>query len=249
MGKICLIVNVACCILKYLDFVRGAVLSQSQQDADAGLQVLPRADATHIPVQAAQSQRVARPRHHVTSRLQPATTPTHTHTHTRRNSEASRGMGTLHVNLCYTDRQQSSYIHSHPHYIQYIKYCMCVKVWLYERHLVLIEAVLCHPGDEGGLTHHLCHPPQSLPGSAAKDGVRVVQRPHHQRQGWLPHLLWAQGALVLCQALQTPRGREENSLSTVPKDTQYNTEVCEFRNSGERLLICVFNIFIDWNSA
>ena len=66
---------------------------------------------------------------------------------------------------------------------------------------LLVEAVLGHPGDEGGLSHHLGHPAQGLPSRAAQDGVGVVQGPHHQGQGRLTHLLRPQGALVLRQAL------------------------------------------------
>ena len=62
---------------------------------------------------------------------------------------------------------------------------------------LLVEAVLGHPGDEGGLPDHLGHPAQGLPGCAAQDGVGVVQGAHHEGQGRLTHLLGTQCALVL----------------------------------------------------
>lgn len=49
--------------------MRGGVLRQGEQDADAGLEVLTRTDATHVAVQATQSQRVAGSGDDVSSRL------------------------------------------------------------------------------------------------------------------------------------------------------------------------------------
>lgn len=67
---------------------------------------------------------------------------------------------------------------------------------------LLVKAGLCHSSDEGGLSHHLSHPAQSLSSSTAQDRIGIVQSSHHQGQGWFTHLLRAQSALVLSQTLQ-----------------------------------------------
>lgn len=55
----------------YLHFRRSAVLCKSQKNADARLQMLPRANPTNITMKAAKSKRMARSGHHIASRFQP----------------------------------------------------------------------------------------------------------------------------------------------------------------------------------
>jgi len=57
----------------YLYYRRVKVLCECQQYGDASVEVLAGAHAAHIPVQAAQGQRVPCPTHHITGRLQPDT--------------------------------------------------------------------------------------------------------------------------------------------------------------------------------
>ena len=51
----------------HLYYRRVEVLSESQENADAGVEMLARSHATHIAVQTAQGQRVAGSTHHISS--------------------------------------------------------------------------------------------------------------------------------------------------------------------------------------